>query len=143
MVGVVRDAHLVGGGLALSARQRTELARRAAEARWRKRDVVSSAADAPEEVRRLLKTYRPAALVWSNLDHRYAIVREILLRGDEGAARWLRSVLGRNQVRALVRRYRGIGASEPERKKLRRQLGLTIADIPSRPYLGFKWRSRG
>jgi hypothetical protein len=80
--------------------------------------------------------------MWAQPDHRYVIVREIVLRGDEEALRWLRSVLGRNQVRALVRRYGGAGVSEPDRAKLRKELDLTTADIPSRPYLGFKWRSR-
>jgi hypothetical protein len=90
----------------------------------------------------LLKSYEPANLNWSDADHRYTVVREILLRGDEEARVWLRHVLGRNQVRALVRRYRGAGASEPDREKLRNELGLTTDDIPSRPYLGLQVRRR-
>jgi hypothetical protein len=126
---------------ALSPTARGALARRAARARWTTARAVASGADAPLAVRRLLKTYDPAALKWSEPDHRYVIVREIVLRGDEQALRWLRSVLGRNQVRALVRRYGGAGVSEPDRAKLRKELDLTTADIPSRPYLGFQWRS--
>jgi HEAT repeat protein len=61
--------------------------------------------------------------------------------GDPAVIPVLREAAVRGELAAS--RYRGSGASEPERKKLRRQLGLTIADIPSRPYLGFKWRSRG
>jgi hypothetical protein len=41
-----------------------------------------------QPVRRLRKSYEPAALEWAEADHRYVIVREILLRGDEAAARW-------------------------------------------------------
>jgi hypothetical protein len=89
-----------------------------------------------------LKTYDPSALNWSAANDRYVIVREILLRGDHDALAWLRGVLGRNEVRALVRRYQGAGANEPQRAKLRRELGLTREDIPSRPYLGFQWPSR-
>jgi len=128
---------------ALSPRERAGLARLAARARWATARAVTSGADAPQSVRRLLKSYEPAALRWSEPGHRYVIVREIVLRGDDEALRWLRSVLGRNQVRALVRRHGGAGVSEPDRAKLRKDLDLTSADIPFRPYLGFKWRSHG
>jgi len=135
------------GGLArtaaLSSFERAALARRAAQSRWAAARAVMSGADAPQSVRRLLKSYEPEALKWAEPDHRYVIVREILLRGDAEAGRWLRTVLGRNQVRALVRRYEGAGVSEPDRARLRKELDLTTADIPSRPYLGFKWQSRG
>lgn len=127
---------------ALSAAERATLARRAARARWSAARSVKSGADAPQSVRRLLKSYEPSDLDWSEPDHRYVIVREILLRGDEDAARWLRMVLNRNQVRALVRRYGGAGANEPDRERLRRELGLSVEEIPRRPYLGFQWPSQ-
>jgi ribosomal protein L15E len=98
-----------------------------------------TAAEAPEAVRRLLKSYDVAALKWAESDHRYAIVREILVRGDDEAARWLHKILRLSEIRELVRRYRGAGCSEPERQKLRKEFRLTVDDIPSRPYLGFKW----
>jgi hypothetical protein len=100
-----------------------------------------SAAEAPDVVRRLLKGYDVSTLSWANPDHRYAIVRAILVRGDDQAAHWLGSILRRNEVRALVRQYRGAGCNEPERRKLRRELRLTVSDIPNRPYLGFEWQS--
>ena len=100
---------------------------------------ILTAAEAPETVRRLLKSYDVAALKWAESDHRYAIVREILVRGDDQAARWLHKVLRRVEIRELVRRYRGAGCNEPERQKLRKEFRLTVDDIPSRPYLGFKW----
>jgi hypothetical protein len=103
---------------------------------------VPSAAEAPDVVRRLLKGYDVSTLSWANPDHRYAIVRAILVRGDDQAAHWLGRILPRNEVRALVRRYRGAGCNEPERRKLRRELRLTVSDIPNRPYLGFEWPSR-
>jgi len=106
------------------------------------RRSVLSAAEAPDVVRRLLKGYDVSTLSWANRDHRYAIVRAILVRGDDQAAHWLGGILRRNEVRALVRQYRGAGCNEPERRKLRRQLRLTVSDIPSRPYLGFEWQSR-
>jgi hypothetical protein len=100
-----------------------------------------SAAEAPDVVRRLLKGYDVSTLSWANPDHRYAIVRAILVRGDDQAAHWLGSILRRNEVRALVRQYRGAGCNEPERRRLRRELRLTVSDIPNRPYLGFEWQS--
>ncbi len=123
----------------LSRREREALALRAATARWANRSPILTAAEAPETVRRLLKSYDVAALKWAESDHRYAIVREILVRGDDQAARWLHKVLRRAEIRELVRRYRGAGCNEPERQKLRKEFRLTVDDIPSRPYLGFKW----
>jgi hypothetical protein len=127
---------------ALSAAARASLARGAARARWSAARAVKSGADAPQSVRRLLKSYEPSALDWSEPDHRYVIVREILLRGDEDAARWLKKVLSRSQVRALVRGHQGAGANEPDRERLRQKLGLSVEEIPRRPYLGFAWPSR-
>jgi hypothetical protein len=125
---------------ALSEVERKTLARRAAAARWEQRARIETAQEAPESVRRLLKSYDPAALRWSNPDHRYAIVRQILVSGDEDAMAWLRLVLRRAEVRALVRRYRGIACSEPERAKLRHALRLSRVDIPVRPHIGLRWR---
>jgi hypothetical protein len=127
---------------AMSDEERSRLASVAARARWSRRAGIRTAEDAPEAVRRLLKSYRPSSLKWSDPDHRYVVVREILLRGDEEAARWLRTVLNPEQVSALVRQYSGAGANEPDRQRLRKALGLSTADIPTRPYLGFKWRPR-
>ena len=125
----------------LSPRERTRLARKAARARWALRAEIITASDAPVEVRRLLKSYDPAALRWADPTDRYEIVREILVRGDDEARRWLRRVLRRDEVRELIRLNRGAGCSEPQRAKLRRELRLTTNDIPIRPYLGFKWQS--
>jgi hypothetical protein len=90
-------------------------------------------------VRRLLKSYDPAQLRWSVLDDRYAIVREVLVRGNEDAKQWLSRVLPRSDVRKLVREYAGTGCSEGERARLRKQLRLTIKDIPRRPHLPELW----
>lgn len=126
----------------LSLSDRKALASRAALARWANRPMIRTAAQAPEAVRRLLKSYDLGALAWANPDHQYAIVRAILVRGDAQAARWLRGVLPETKVRELVRHYRGAGCNEPERRRLRKELRLTLNDIPSRPYLGFQWPSR-
>jgi hypothetical protein len=126
----------------LSATARRDLARRAARARWAQRRIIVTARDAPVEVRRLLKSYDHSALRWAEPNDRYVIVREIIVRGDDGAKRWLRSVLRRDQVRELVRQYHGAGCSEPQRAKLRSELRLTVDDIPTRPYLGLRWRNR-
>jgi hypothetical protein len=125
----------------LNRTQRVELARNAALARWSRTPAISTALDAPIEVRRLLKTYDAAKLEWSKARDRYAIVREVLVRGDGAAKSWLALVLKRDEVRALVRRFRGAGCSEPERKKLRNELGLTAEDLPVRSYIGFQGRS--
>ncbi len=67
------------GGLAraasLTAPERTKLARAAALARWRTVGSIESGADAPEAIRRLLKSYDPAALKWADPSCRYVIVR--------------------------------------------------------------------
>jgi hypothetical protein len=124
----------------LSSARRREIAEQAVRARWSRRPPLVTGADTPVEVRRLLKTYDPAELRWAETDDRYAIVREILVRGDAGAKRWLKRVLAPNDLRELVRSYRGAGCNEPERVKLRNDLGLSVEDIPMRPYLGFQWR---
>jgi predicted HicB family RNase H-like nuclease len=101
------------------------------------RNALVTAADAPESVRQLLKSYDPKALRWRVRNDRYAIVVAILTRGGEEAMQWLRGVLPHAEVRALVRQYGGSGCAEPDRVKLRKQLRLTTADIPTRPYIGF------
>jgi len=53
-------------------------------------------------VQRPLKTYDPKALRWANRDDRHAIVREILVRGDAVARRWLRPKLPRGETRELI-----------------------------------------
>jgi hypothetical protein len=106
--------------------------------RSRGRHVPETAADAPESVVKLLKSYDPAELRWQVPDHRHLIVVAILTRGNEDAKDWLWSVLPREDVRELVRQYAGAGCAEPDRAQLREQLGLTTADIPRRAYLGME-----
>jgi hypothetical protein len=110
---------------------RQDLARRAAVARWSNQSGIVTALDMPAPVRRLLKGHARARLRWANGDHRYVVVREILLRGDSRAVQWLRRVLSVRTIRDLVRSYRGSGCDEPERRKLREVLRLTTSDIPS------------
>lgn len=104
------------------------------------RGVVApeTAADAPEDVRKLLRSYEPSELQWRNADHRHVIVTTILTRGNEAAKAWLWQVLPIGEVRELVRQYGGAGCAEPERVLLREQLGLTTADIPARAFLGME-----
>lgn len=125
---------------ALSAPERRDVARRAAAARWFHRSQIVTAVEAPVAVRKLLKGYDPNGLRWAKLDHRYIIVREIVVRGDGRAMKWLAKMLSAREVRELVQRYAGAGCAEPERQKLRSALGLTINDIPARRDLGLKWR---
>lgn len=98
--------------------------------------LPKTAAEAPESVIKLLKSYDPDELQWRVADHRHLIVVAILTRGNDDAKEWLWSVLSREEVRDLVRQYAGAGCAEPERAQLRVQLGLTTADIPTRAYLG-------
>jgi hypothetical protein len=95
------------------------------------------ASDAPESVRKLLKSYELKELRWADRGHRYEIVVAVLTRGNDEAKRWLHSVLPLREVRALVRKYRGAGCAEPDRALLRKQLNLSEGEIPPRPYLGF------
>jgi hypothetical protein len=59
-------------------------------------------------------------------------VREILVRGDGPAVRWLRALLSPGKIRDLVRRYAGAACSEPERRKLRAILRLSVEELPVR-----------
>jgi hypothetical protein len=122
---------------ALSQKQAGELA---ASERSPKRSQASilTAAEAPLEVRRLLKSYDPSALRWAVREERYEIVVAILLRGGTEARAWLATVIGEDDARSLVAEFRGTGCAELDRQRLREQLGLTTDDIPTRPYLGFK-----
>jgi hypothetical protein len=114
----------------MSAHERQELARRAAAIRWSTRSLIANAADGPSYVRHLLGKFDPSSLRWSNRDHRYVIVREILLRGDDRAVQWLRGFFPARDMRNLVRSYAGAGCSEGERQKLRRALRLSLHDVP-------------
>jgi hypothetical protein len=122
---------------AVPSEDRSALAQAAARARWRRTAEMLTAADAPLAVQRLLKTYDPAALRWAAPDDRHVIVREIMLRGDALANRWLRRKLSRAEIRSLIRTYGGAGCNEPDRATLRKKLNLTVKDLPVRPYLGF------
>lgn len=139
---IARDAG-AARAQALSATERKESSRRAAFARWAPKFTIDTAADAPVAVRRLLKSYDPTALHWSSPNDRYAIVREIVLKGDHEAQAWLGGLLRPAQVRELVRSYRGAGCNEPDRARLRKILRLSRSDIPVRPYVGFRWRPGG
>jgi hypothetical protein len=107
-------------------------------ARRRAASVPTTAADAPEAVVKLLKSYDPKDLRWLDRNHRHLIVVAILTRGNEEAKQWLWSVLPEERVRELVRSYRAAGCAAPDRAELRNQLGLTTTDIPTRPYLGME-----
>lgn len=106
--------------------------------RGSRKKALTTAADAPVSVRRLLKSYELEDVHWSEDDDRHVMVVAILTRGDAAAKRWLWSVLSQSEVRELVRRYRGAGCAEPDREKLRKQLDLSTVDIPTRPYLGME-----
>ena len=122
---------LVLGALRHGARSRVS-ARAAATLR-----APRSAADAPEAVRKLFKSYDPSALHWDTPGHQHEIVVAILTRGNADAKRWLWKVMSHEEARELVRLHRGAGSAEPERAVLRRELGLSEADLPRRAYLGF------
>jgi hypothetical protein len=129
------------GGLAraakLSPERRREIAAQAASVRWGTGVSVETANTFPLAVRQLLKTYDPAQLRWDVPSDRWAIVSAILTRGAPDARSWLGSRLATDQLRELARQFKGAGLNEPERAKLRADLGLTEADIPKRPFLGF------
>lgn len=111
-------------------------------ARGSRKKAPKTAADAPLSVRRLLKSYELEDVHWGEDDDRHVMVVAILTRGDAAAKRWLWSVASKDEVRELVRRYRGAGCAEPDREKLREQLDLSTVDIPTRPYLGMRGHAR-
>lgn len=91
----------------------------------------------PLEVRQLLKSYDLGQLRWSDRGHRWAIVREVLTRGGITARTWLPTMLSAAEVRALVVDLEGAGLNEPQRARLRAELGISLDELPLRPYLGF------
>jgi hypothetical protein len=123
---------------ALSAVARQRIARKAAAARWQ-RSAPATAAHAPAAVTRLLKSYDPRKLRWTDRSARWAVVGAVLTRGDKGAWSWVLSVMTREEVRELARWSRGAGYSEPDRVRLRKKLRLGFKDIPARPFLGFRF----
>ena len=131
------------GGLAraakLSPERRREIALKAASARWGTPVSVDQANAFPVAVRQLMKTYDPGQLRWDVLSDRWAIVAAVLTRGGPDARSWLNAKLRLDQLRELVRQFKGAGLNEPDRAKLRAELGLNETDIPKRPFLGFTW----
>jgi hypothetical protein len=131
------------GGLAraakLSPERRREIALKAAAARWGTPVSLGDASSFPVAVRQLMKTYDPGQLRWDVPSDRWAIVSAVLIRGGADARSWLDGRLTSDQLRELVRQFKGAGLNEPQRAKLRAELGLTEADIPKRPFLGFTW----
>jgi len=114
----------------MSPMERRDLALLAAVARWSLRSPLANVAQGPPLARRLLNKLDLDNLRWSNRDHRYLVVREILLRGDDRAFQWLRRFLSTRDISNLVRSYAGAGCSERERQRLRRVLRLGHDDIP-------------
>jgi hypothetical protein len=93
----------------------------------------------PQSVAQLLKTYEPSQLRWENPADRWAIVSAVLVRGGVDAREWLGRRLSRAELQQLARQFRGAGLNEPDRAKVRADLGLSEEDIPKRPFLGFRW----
>ena len=124
----------------LSAVERRDVAKRAAAARWSNESGITTALDTPIAVRRALENYDPAQLRWAKLAHRYIVAREVLLRGDARAVRWLRGLLSARKLRDLIRSHAGAGCNEPERQKLRATFRLTVHDIPVRGDADLRWR---
>lgn len=93
--------------------------------------------DLPLSVLQLIKSYDVASLRWERIEDRYAIVREILDRGSREARGWLDGQLSREEVRELLREFRGAGFDEPGRAKLRAEYGLTTDDLPPRAYVAW------
>lgn len=99
-----------------------------------------TAASMPIEVQRLMKSYALESLDWAVPADRHAIVAQILTRGDAAAEQWLWSQMTRDEVRSLVRRFAGAGCDEQGRELLRRKLGLSENDVPTRPFAPLPWR---
>ena len=131
------------GGLAraraLSPERRREIARKAASARWAAAAPAERASSFPIAVRQLLKTYDPDQLRWDVPSDRWAIVSAILTRGSPDARSWLSAKVPMPELRDLARQFKGAGLNEPDRARLREQLGLDETDIPRRPFVGFNW----
>jgi hypothetical protein len=107
--------------------------------RWGAPVTIETASAFPLSVRQLLKTYDPGQLRWDVPTDRWAIVSAILTRGAPEARSWLDGRLTLDQLRELVRQFKGAGLAEQERAQLRTELGLTEADIPKRPFVTLDW----
>jgi len=91
--------------------------------------------DLPQSVAQLVKSYDTASLQWDRIDDRYAVVREILDRGAIEARAWLEAQLSWEELRALLREFRGAGFDEPGRARLRSEFDLTVDEIPVRAFV--------
>lgn len=104
-------------------------------------DPPVTALDMPIEVRRLLKSYELEELHWADPRARYTIAIEILTRGDDEAEQWLWTLCTREEIRDLFRQFAGAGCGDNDaRAHLREKLGLTIEELPDRPFRPFPWR---
>lgn len=88
----------------------------------------------PVEVLRLLDSAVARDARWHVPEERHAIVVEILTRGDASAERWLWAQNSRDEVRSLIRRFGGAGCDDEARAVLRRKMGLSERDVPTRPF---------
>lgn len=91
-------------------------------------------------MRQLLKTYDPVKLRWQDPAHRWAIVAVILTRGSAAAREWLAGQMTLEELRKLATDLHGAGLNEPDRARVRTELSLSEAEIPRRPFIGFRWR---
>jgi hypothetical protein len=65
----------------------------------------------------------------------------MLVRGDDEAERWLWSMCTRNAICDLFRQFGGAGCGDNDaRALLRLKLGLTVEELPDRPFATFPWR---
>jgi hypothetical protein len=99
-----------------------------------------TAADCPLSVRQLLKSYDPAQLRWRDPTDPWAIVSAILTRGSAHAREWLAVQMTLEELRRLATDFHGAGLDDPDRARVRTELSLSEAEIPPRPFIGFRWR---
>ncbi len=90
----------------------------------------------PVEVRQLLHRSDLESFDWNQRSDRYPVVAMILSRWSAPSLRWLAGELSLFEIRELMVWGAGGGLAEPERERVRREFGLSTAEIPTRPYLG-------
>jgi len=101
--------------------------------------VVRPVSTLPVEVRQLLHRTDLESFDWNQRPDRYPVVAMILARWSAPSLRWLAGEISSSEIRDLLVWGAGSGLAEPERARVRREFGLSVTEIPARPYLGLRF----
>ena len=99
--------------------------------------------EAPGCIAVVLKSYDLSLLDSSDVLVQATLVAETLTRGVPGSEDWLWTQMTLEEAREVTRIGQGAGLDNEARAVLRERLGLTLEDVPDRPFSLPAWRSPG